>query len=290
VSNFDQVKIVQKNLEIDKKITYGRGMSLLFYGASGTGKTMLANALATKLNRRMLLINFPSLGTNESGAIIKMIFREAKIHNAILFFDECESLFRSRDLGLGNVNMVLTELERHDGLSIMATNRPNDLDEAMYRRITLALEFRKPDHILREKIWRSLCPPKLSLSDDVDLAELALKYELTGGFIKNTWLSALSLSVTRDGSSPVVTQSDLRKAAAYQLRGRLSMVDFDRRIVPTRGLDDVVVSDELRSSLGDIVNFGKAQSILYGQWGFSKQHGGSKGISALFHGPSGTGK
>jgi hypothetical protein len=63
---------------------------------------------------------------------------------------------------------------------IILVHRASDLDEAMYRRISLAIEFRKPDHILRERIWRSLCPPKLQLADDVDVMELALKYELTG--------------------------------------------------------------------------------------------------------------
>ena len=66
----------------------------------------------------------------------------------------------------------------------------------MHRRITLAVEFRKPDHLLRERIWRALRPPKLGLASDVDLAELALKFELTGGFIKNAWLSALSIAVS----------------------------------------------------------------------------------------------
>jgi len=65
--------------------------------------------------------------------------------------------------------------------------------------------------LLREKIWNSLRPPRLSLSPDVNLGELALKYELTGGFIKNTWLSALSFAVSRDGLDPVVSQEDLRK-------------------------------------------------------------------------------
>lgn len=49
------------------------------------------------------------------------------------------------------------------------------MDEAMYRRITLAIEFKKPDHILRLQIWKKLCPPKLQLGDDVDLLELAMK-------------------------------------------------------------------------------------------------------------------
>ena len=85
---------------------------MLFHGSSGTGKTMLANAVATKLKQKILLINFPYLGTNEAGAIIKLIFREAKIHNAIIFFDECESIFKSRDKGSPQINMILTELER----------------------------------------------------------------------------------------------------------------------------------------------------------------------------------
>jgi len=290
VQNFDTYKLVQKNLEVDKKLTYGRGMVLLFYGQSGTGKTMMANALATTLGKKVLLINFPYLGFNEAAQIIKLIFREAKIHDAILFFDECESIFMSREKGSHQVNMLLTELERHDGLSILATNRPYDLDEAMYRRITLALEFRKPDHLLRERIWQALCPPKLQMEDEVDLAELALKYELTGGFIKNSWLSALSFAVSRDGLKPRITQEDLKKGAAHQLRGRLAMVDFDRRIIPTRGLEDVILEQNIMEQLMEIVNFGKAQAILFGQWGFHQQHGTSKGIAALFYGPPGTGK
>ena len=130
----------------------------------------------------MLLINFPNLGENEAGALAKLIFREAKIHDALLFFDECESVFRSRDRDHAHrVAMMLTELERHDGLTVMATNRAYDLDEAMHRRITLALEFRKPDHLLRERIWRALRPPKLALAPDVDLAELALKCDSRAG-------------------------------------------------------------------------------------------------------------
>ena len=106
VENFDTFKLVQKNVEIDKKMAYGHGMVLLFYGASGTGKTMMANAIAARLKKKVLLINFPNLGSNEAGAIIKLIFREAKIHDAVVFFDECESIFKSRDLGTNQVNML----------------------------------------------------------------------------------------------------------------------------------------------------------------------------------------
>ncbi len=288
VSNFEKTKQAMVDLEVDKKFTYGRGQVILFHGASGTGKTMFANAIATKLKKKILLINFPHIGGSASSAIVKLIFRESKIHNAILFFDECESLFLSRDKGSYSVNPVLTELERHDGLSIMATNRAHEMDEAMYRRINLAIEFKKPDHLLRERIWKSLHPPKLLLDSDVNIPELSMKYELSGGFIKNVWLMALGLAVAKDRR--VVNMEDLKTAATHQLRGRLSMSDFDRRIVPTRGLDDVILSKELKASLTEIVDFVKAESILFGQWGFEKQHGGSKGMTALFTGPPGCGK
>ena len=198
-------------------------MVLLFYGPSGTGKTMMANALASMIGKKVLMINFPSLGTNQAGAILKLVFREAKIHDAILFFDECESIFMDRTKGNMQVNTVLTELERHEGLCVLATNRPMDLDEAMHRRITLAIEFTKPDLLLRERIWRQMAPPKLELAKDVDFMALARKYELPGGFIKNAWLSALSIAVARDGVQCVVNHADLHAGASHQLRGRLAM-------------------------------------------------------------------
>ena len=79
---------------------------------TGTYHSFQANAIATALKKKILLINFPNLGTNEAGAIVKMVFREAKINDAIVFFDECESIFKTREHGSNQVNMMLTELER----------------------------------------------------------------------------------------------------------------------------------------------------------------------------------
>jgi len=288
VLNFERVKEKYHSLEIEKKITYGLGNVLLFYGKSGTGKTMMANALATKLKKKVLLVNFPTLGTNTSGALIKFLFREARIKKAMIFFDECESLFGSRDKGNYEVNTILSELERFDDLCILATNRPCDLDEAMHRRVTLATEFKRPDLILREKIWKTLAPEKLPLDDKIDFGELARRYELAGGFIKNAWLSSISLMIKRDGNK--VTQQDLEQAASEQVIGRLSNEDFDRQVVPTCGVEAVIASPRVKESLGNIVQHAKAQAVLFGQWGFGKVHRTPTGVSALFFGPPGTGK
>lgn len=70
--------------------------------------------------------------------------------------------------------------------------RPHDLDEAMHRRITMTFEFRRPDHTQRQQIWRRQLPDKIQRTDDVDISLLALKYELSGGYIRNAIQAALS--------------------------------------------------------------------------------------------------
>jgi SpoVK/Ycf46/Vps4 family AAA+-type ATPase len=170
----------------------------------------------------------------------------------------------------------------------MATNRPYDLDEAMHRRIMLAIEFRQPDHILRKTIWEAHIPQQMQLADDVDLNALALRFELTGGFIKNAILSALSIAVSRDGDAPTVCHEDLLRGANLQLRGRLRMKDFHRRLIPARGLDQVIIPDPIMKNLKEIIQFEKARSVLFGQWGFDKTE--QQGLTVLFHGLPGTGK
>ena len=90
---------------------------------------------------------------------------------------------------------------------------------------------------------------------------MALRFELTGGFIKNAILSALSISVSRDGDSPIIHQKDLLQGANLQLRGRLRMKDFDRRVIPTAGLDEVIVEDSIAKQLKEIVQYEKARWV-----------------------------
>lgn len=116
---------------------------------------------------------------------------------------------------------------------------------------------------------------------------MARKYELSGGFIKNVWLSAIALMVSRSGDK--VSQADLEQAAGEQVIGRLSNEDFDRQVVPTCGIESVIVSEQVMKSLRNIVDHRKAQAVLFSQWGFDKIHRTQTGVSVLFAGPPGTG-
>merc|ERR1712032_1091081 len=206
--------------------------------------------VANYLQRKILLINYTKLSSaggqgDKAEELLALSFREAKIQNAVIFFDECEALFESRDLrGNKNVNSVLNAIESYDDIIILATNRPFDLDEAMYRRIQLAVEFPAPDQILREQIWRQHIPSQVTLHDDVDLYLLSTEYELTGGFIRKAVMTALKNCLLRrkhesdshtssnnesDDQKFILTQKDLRTACRQQIVGQLQLTGFNRR-------------------------------------------------------------
>ncbi|KAK1934181.1 Protein SAV [Phytophthora citrophthora] len=300
VESYESFRRYRKKSGLEQAgMAYGAGLVLLLCGASGTGKTMTVNAVAHHLKKRVLLVDFPSLqGKRQEGvetdADLRGLFREADMSNAVLFFDECENIFRQRDGGGDRLlNALLTEIERYEGIVFLATNRPFDLDEAMHRRITAVFEFKAPDHIQRRKIWDVLLyRGALKTEEGIDWDAIALKYELSGGFIKNAILSALLKAIARNGEAPVISQADIVAGCALQMRGSLHMKTFDHRVVPTTGLDELIVEDSVKDKLRRIVQFEKARSVIYGQWGFDfgQSNKQQKGVSVLMCGPAGIGK
>ncbi|KAJ3443664.1 atpase [Anaeramoeba flamelloides] len=288
--NFENFKKVRKKLNYDEIIGQNSGVVLLFYGPSGTGKTMMANALAAKLKKKIMLVDYTKLGIFSAEETLNFIFKEAKIQQTILFFDECESLFKRKNSD-HLLNLLLTEIERFDQICIFATNRPFDLDEAMHRRVNLSIKFERPDCFIREKIWKTHLPESLKLDKDVDLKYLANRYELTGGLIKNAVLTALSLLVGNNTeiSDLVMKQKYLEKGAQLQLKGRLKMTQFSRRVVPKSGFDQLFLEKKTINDLKEIVDSEKARKILI-NWGFDQKLGYGNGVSILLLGDSGTGK
>eukprot|EP00899_Mesostigma_viride_P017150 jgi/Mesvir1/25436/Mv01713-RA.1 len=300
VENFSVFRRLRARLGLDNVIAYGRGLVLLFHGGSGTGKTLTANALAGHLGKRLLLLTASQFAQGGAAEMLQLAFREAKVSDAVVFLDECEVLLQKRDSGSFVVNALLAELEKHDELLILATNRPGDLDPAVHRRISLEVEFGAPDMRAREAIWRAHLPPDLPLSADVDLRQLAMDYELTGGLIKNAVLGALSLAIQRDQSDVIVTGADLQAACRLQIRTALKTdpgcgdrggTSFK---VPRKGLASLLVDAPTMAVLRSIVSFLKAKKSLPA-WGFFGEGGPEDddthlGVIALFMGPPGTGK
>ena len=210
----------------DRKIAYGRGLSILFVGVPGTGKTMCAQVLANALDMEMYKINISQVVSKYIGETeknLQAVFTEARKSNCVLFFDECDALFGKRsevkDAHDRNANVevayLLQQIEEHDGVSILSTNLIGNIDEAFMRRITYVVHFPFPDAALREEIYRRTMPDRAPLSDDIDWTFLAETFELSGGHIKNIVLSAAFLAAQED--TPI-DMSHLIRAAVGEMK------------------------------------------------------------------------
>jgi SpoVK/Ycf46/Vps4 family AAA+-type ATPase len=216
----------------EKMLSYGNSLVILLCGKSGTGKTMTVNAVAKELKKKVLLVDFQSLlsrrGNNEAEVDLKGLFREAKMSNAVLFFDECETIFRGRHVGADRtLNSLLTEMERHTGIVFLATNRPHEIDEAMHRRITMVLEYREPTVAMRKLIWDNLLGNMQSSNNNIAVAanEIAVGSPVEHMYVDSGNGAALVESIKREKQLIVqcisvhdeVETSVL--AAKYQLTG-----------------------------------------------------------------------
>jgi AAA+ superfamily predicted ATPase len=151
------------------------------------------------------------------------VFREASENRAVLFWDEADAMFFDRDSAYRNwevreVNVLLQELERFDGVCILCTNRKVTLDPALERRVSIKVEFERPTRTMREQIWRKLVPHKLPLATDVDFQRLAA-HDMTGGEIKNAVLNAARIALMRTPRGSVAV-ADFEQAIAMEVSGR----------------------------------------------------------------------
>lgn len=274
---------------IENILSYGMGTILLFSGDPGTGKTMLAHALANTAELKLLQVNVPNLldGRGDFEECFRLILREACLQNAILFFDEADELFSDRGMNR-NMPTILREFEKFDGIAILATNRKQMLDEALDRRILYKLDFGVPTPELREKIWREHLPETLPMGDDINLAELAETFEFSGGYIKNAVLLATQKAIARKGRKAKVFYEDLRWGARKQRNSQLDR--YADKVTPKVKMNEIIVPACLKKQLKRIVNEYRNTSKVYEKWNFKETIHHGKAITALLHGQPGVGK
>ncbi len=186
------------------------GISVLFAGSSGTGKTMAAEVLAIKLDLPMYRIDLSQVVNKYIGETeknLKRLFDAADISDMILFFDEADSLFGRRTevkdahdrYANLEISYLLERMERFRGLAILATNRKKDLDEAFLRRLRYIIDFPLPGANQRKEIWRQVVPRTVD-SSKIDFAFLAKQFPLTGGHIRSIVFNACLQSTNGSGA------------------------------------------------------------------------------------------
>jgi len=226
LSQYNNQKKIFKEWGFSEIFEKGTAISFVFYGKPGTGKTLMAEAIACHLKQQLLVIGAAEIETQVPGGAernIKRVFqvgagkmapggaeaktaesggmvvgessseKENKPQRHVILFDECDSLITNRShVGMilaSQINTILSELERFDGVVIFTTNRLGSLDPALERRISAKVEFEFPTKELRLAIWKRMIPARCPIAKNVSFEKLA-NFPMTGGHIKNVVLNA----------------------------------------------------------------------------------------------------
>src|SRR6187399_2770186 len=190
----------------------GLALAFNFAGAPGTGKTICAEAIAHALGRRLLIVRYDqveSMWMGETPKNIVTTFRLARKENAVLLFDEADSIASRRAVSLDHgfvretntvINVLLQEIERFNGVVIFATNLAANFDPAFERRIRTHVLFEMPGAHERERIWQLQLHARTPIAEDVDFRALAERYEASGGDIRNAVLKAAMGAAAEPGA------------------------------------------------------------------------------------------
>jgi hypothetical protein len=210
---------VYEDWDFQSKGRRGLGVSALFAGLSGTGKTMAAEVLAGELRLDLYRIDLSAVVSKYIGETeknLRRLFDAAEDGGAILFFDEADALFGKRSEVKDShdryanieVSYLLSRMEAYRGLAILTTNLKDALDPAFLRRIRFIVQFPFPDQAERESIWHRIFPAAAP-TEDLDYARLA-QLNLAGGDIRNIALKAAFLAA--EAEEPVRMAHILRAA------------------------------------------------------------------------------
>ena len=199
---------VMQEWNFEKRVPYGSGITALFAGPPGTGKTMAAQVIANELRMELYKVDLSQLMdkyVGETEKNIKRVFELAGRSNSVLFFDEADAIFNKR-LEADNSNdrfaniessLLLQCIEEFGGVTLLATNNMGNMDIAFRRRFRFYLLFKEPDEEIRYQIWKSVFPPEAPVKPEVDFRELANLFSFTGAVIKNVAMQAAYLAAER---------------------------------------------------------------------------------------------
>ncbi|MFL6074134.1 MAG: ATP-binding protein [Mycobacteriales bacterium] len=211
----------------------GRGVTALFAGDSGTGKTMSAEVVAGELGLDMYTVNLATVVdkyVGETEKNLERIFSEAAGVNGVLLFDEADAIFGKRSEvrdahdRYANIESayLLQRMETFDGLAVLATNLRANLDEAFTRRLDVVVDFPVPDEPLRRSLWDRCLGPGVPREDALDLDFLAGSFELAGGNIRAAAVTAAYLAAA-DGRPVGTTDLVAGVVREYRKLGRLCL-------------------------------------------------------------------
>ena len=236
ITHVRQKAKVYQNWGFSSKGTSGLGVTALFAGVSGTGKTMAASVLARELNLDLYRIDLSSVVSKYIGETeknLRRLFDAAEAGGVILLFDEADALFGkrsdvkdSRDRYANmEVSYLLQRMEAYRGLAILTSNLKDSIDTAFMRRIRFIVKFPFPDASQRAEIWQRIFPTDTPL-EGLNIKKLA-KLNVAGGNIRNIALNAAFLAAEEE--QPVMMKHLLQAAESEYIKLERTLTDAEKQ-------------------------------------------------------------
>jgi AAA+ superfamily predicted ATPase len=240
----DHVRLAPRVLDEWKfrdQLPYGRGVTALFSGASGTGKTMSAMAVARALGIQLFRLDLSKVVSKYIGDTEKnldRVFSDAQSSGAAVLIDEADALLGKRSEvkdahdRYANIEVayLLQRMETYEGLAILTTNMRKNLDAAFMRRLRFVVEFPRPDVAAREMIWRQCLPAESHELNDAEFRLLARRLDLTGGQIRQITLRAAFIAAA--ANAQISLEHVLQAARAEYAKVGMPPEEID--LIPTR--------------------------------------------------------
>ena len=225
-------------LGVSARTRYRPGLRALFTGASGTGKTLAASWLATRLRLPLYRVDLASVSSKYIGDTEKhlsQLLSRAEQADVMLLFDEADSLFGKRTevrdsndrFANAQTNYLLQRFETYDGIVVLTSNSQERFDDAFSRRLDFVIDFPSPGLEERRALWRTHFGDNTTLAP-VDFNLLALSLDLNGGHIRNAVLAAAACA--RAAGRPIAFTDVLNGVdAECRKLGRQTPVELQRR-------------------------------------------------------------
>ena len=294
-NKLEHVLELYPELEAERPIAIGGGSTVrngavfFFTGPRDSGQLNVANSIAFRLNKRMIEADIRKycFYPERSSRHLRSLFRDARLFNAGLHLKSVDVLqapenYFDRDELLGLIR-------EHNGLLFISSEKPIDLDNDIPQKLGFKAHFDVPMTQVRDRIWQTLHDQNPALfAPDINLHFISRYHPIGVGSIHNAIRSAIDHVLTEKGSGDALSTDDLQAGCRAQMNRRLAYLAT--YVKPTMSWEDLILPDETKSVLREIVAFGRLRQTAYTDWGFEKRLALGKGLGCLFSGPPGTGK
>jgi SpoVK/Ycf46/Vps4 family AAA+-type ATPase len=308
------LEAVKLRIEEDSKLMF------YFYGPSGTGKKLAAEACCRELGVNLLLADAGAFPRGSEGEALSLILREALLQQAAVFIENFDALWghgsQGQDLDSGlssfgpgygtsdsglsgsdfsisgffgsNLFSLVRALDSFPGPVFLSAGQLWEPGSVLKNNTFISCAFPLPAYAERKQLWKICLESYENSVGEANIEDLAARFKLSGGQIRDAVSTAQGFAASRGREKAVLSIEDLYRACRN--RSSLKLNSLARKINPRRKWEELILAAPVKEQLEEICAFVRHKETVYSEWGFDKKLSLGKGLNILFAGPSGTGK